>query len=224
MQKFILLASAPVLAIATDAQAHAQSIGGSVTAVSDYIFRGVTQTDEGPAIHVDINASWDSGFYAGAWASNVDFGSGDDSNIEVDLYAGWAGSAGGLDLDVMAVAYTYPGGAADDQEFVEFTAAVSRTISDITLDVRAYYSPEFYGEIGPGTYVTAGASLAVTDKVSADIRAGHQTFHDLDDADYADYQAGLTYTHNDIAFGVRYHWGDEDVVEDAWVISVAKSF
>jgi len=131
---------------------------------------------------------------------------------------------GSVDVDVMAVAYTYPGASADDQEFVEFTAGVSRTISDITIDVRAFYSPEFYGETGPATYITGGASYALTDKLSADVRAGHQTFHDLDDADYADYQAGLTYTHNDIAFGVRYHWGDDDVVDDAWVVSVSKSF
>lgn len=218
-----IFASAPVLALACHSPSQAQDLSGSVTLVSDYIFRGVTQTDEGPALQVDVNASWESGFYAGAWASNVDFGAGDSSNIELDLYAGWAGSAGAIDLDLGVVAYTYPGGDAEDQEFIEVVASASHTISNLTLDVGAYYSPEFYGSTGPATYVTAGASLALTETLSVDVRAGDQSFSDIDDADYSDYQAGLTYTRDDISVGVRYHWGDE-AVDDRWSVSISKSF
>lgn len=218
-----IVASTPMLALACHSPSQAQDLSGSVTLVSDYVFRGVTQTDERPALQVDLNTSWDNGFYAGAWASNVDFGSGDSSNLELDLYAGWAGSAGAIDLDLGVIAYTYPGGDSADQEFVELAASASHTISNLTFDVGAYYSPEFYGGIGPATYVTAGASLALTETLNVDVRASDQSFSNVNGVDYSDYQAGLTYTHNEISFGIRFHWGD-DAIEESWAVSISKAF
>ena len=60
------------------------------TLTSDYDFRGVTQTLEDPAIQLGLNYNHESGFYAGLWGSNVDFGPGK-PNIEIDAFAGFAG-------------------------------------------------------------------------------------------------------------------------------------
>ena len=72
------------------AAAHAD-ITGTVTAVSDYDFRGITQTAQDPALQGSIDYTHSSGFYLGAWGSNVDFGDCCDENVEVDVYAGTPG-------------------------------------------------------------------------------------------------------------------------------------
>ena len=76
----VLMASASI--------AHAQ-LSGTVTAVSDYNLRGITQTADDPALQGSIDWAADSGLYLGAWASNIDFGNSFDADIEVDLYAGF---------------------------------------------------------------------------------------------------------------------------------------
>ena len=57
--------------------ANAAELSATVTATTDYDFRGITQTAQDPAIQGSIDLATDPGFYAGVWASNVDFGPGD---------------------------------------------------------------------------------------------------------------------------------------------------
>ena len=64
---------------------------GTVTAVSDYDFRGISLSAKDPALQGSIDWAAANGFYVGAWASNIDYGPGVDGDIEVDLYAGFAG-------------------------------------------------------------------------------------------------------------------------------------
>lgn len=85
-------------------------VTGNVSVVSNYFFRGITQTDDGAAIQGGFDFADDSGFYSGVWLSNVDFGGKEDA--EVDLYAGYGGTFGdsGVSWDVGAIYYLYPGG------------------------------------------------------------------------------------------------------------------
>jgi acetyl esterase/lipase len=80
--RFSMMASASI--------ANAQ-LSGTLTAVSDYDFRGVTQSAQDPALQGSIDWAADSGLYLGAWASNIDFGDSFDADIEVDLYGGFTG-------------------------------------------------------------------------------------------------------------------------------------
>ena len=64
---------------------------GNVAITSDYVWRGISQTDEDPAIQGGFDYA-NGMFYAGTWASNVDFGDDSDTNIEVDFYGGLAGA------------------------------------------------------------------------------------------------------------------------------------
>lgn len=59
----------------------------NVAIASDYFWRGVSQNGGNPALQVGANYDHNSGFYAGAWASEVDYG--DTANIEYDLWAGY---------------------------------------------------------------------------------------------------------------------------------------
>ena len=110
--KLALCAATASLAMAAAGSVTAEeSFGFNVGVASDYVFRGVSQTEENP----QLSDGWDycNGiFYAGGWASNVDFGDGTDA--EIDLYAGVKPTWGDVTFDFGAIYYGYvnaPGGA-----------------------------------------------------------------------------------------------------------------
>src|SRR5690606_18429041 len=90
-------------------------VSGSVAVVSDYLFRGVTQTNENPALQGGVTWNHESGFYAGAWGSSISWLSDSDpeisSQVELDGFIGFAGDFGesGFGYDVGATYYWYPG-------------------------------------------------------------------------------------------------------------------
>lgn len=109
-------AFAPGFAIAQQAPASPHKLEGNVGFYSQYIFRGLTQTDRKPAIQGGFDYEHSSGFYAGTWASNVswlrDFGSySDGGSGEFDFYGGLKGDIGksGFNYDVGLLYYWYPG-------------------------------------------------------------------------------------------------------------------
>ena len=218
--KASVVAAAALLAL-PGSMACAQSVSGNVTLTSDYVFRGVTQTDGDPAIQATIDLG-QGAFYAGAWASNVDFG--DDTDFELDLYAGWAPEWRDTTFDLGVIVYTYPGAtdAAGDQDFVELHAGAARSYGPLTLDAGLYWSPDFYLEAGAAHYIDAGASWALTDAIGIDIRAGHSAFDDDSSANYADYQLGVTASRFGLDWDLRWH--DSEIDEDRLVLSVGRSF
>ena len=80
-------------------------VSSNVSASSNYLFRGVTQTDGAAAVQGGLDYEHASGFYAGGWGSNVDFGDG--SSYELDLYAGFSGSVEELGYDVGYIYWVY---------------------------------------------------------------------------------------------------------------------
>ncbi len=107
---FCLVAAIPALA-ADPTPEH--TFTGNVGIFSQYIFRGLTQTNEKPALQGGFDYAHASGFYAGVWGSNVswlsDFAPGTSASLELDLYAGYKPTFGDFFLDVGVLRYQYPG-------------------------------------------------------------------------------------------------------------------
>ncbi len=137
----------PVIAlIAVAAPAHGQSswtLNGSVGAVSDYRFRGVSLSDERPALQAGLTASHASGFYGDVFVSTIDeYGigaDGDGAEVEITGSLGWAGEVAGFAVDAAVSSYRYPDG--DDVNYVEIPLEVSRAIADLTLSAGVAYAP-----------------------------------------------------------------------------------
>lgn len=188
--------------VAGAAQAQSPEVSFNIGVTSDYVFRGVSQTDEEPALQGGVDASFGS-FYVGAWASNVDFG--DDTDVELDIYGGYLFDAGGFDFDVGVISYTYlnaPDGA--DYDLVEFKAAVSRSIDRLSAGAAVYYSPDFFGVDEEATYIEANAGYDVTDKLAITGAVGKQ-FLDVS-SDYTTWNLGGEYAVTDkVSLDVRYH-------------------
>lgn len=210
MMRTALACAAAMVVLLTAGAASAQDtpvIAWNLGVTSDYVFRGYTQTSEDAAIFggVDVTAG---DFYAGAWASNVDFG--DDTDVEVDLYGGYRTEVSGFAVDVGVVGYLYtsqPAGA--DYDYVELKAAASRAIGPLTLGAALYWSPDFFGADEEATYVEANAAFSPAAQWTVSGAIGHQS---LDvNADYATWNAGVAYALTDnVVVDLRYHDTDVD--------------
>jgi uncharacterized protein (TIGR02001 family) len=195
-------------------EARAQDVSANVAVTSDYVFRGVSQTRERPAISAGVDLT-NEGFYAGAWASNVDFG--DSPDAEVDLYAGYRPEVAGYALDVGVVGYLYPGqpeGA--DYDYVELKAAASRAVGPATLGAAVYYSPDFFGAAeDQATYAEINGAVHPADRWTISGAVGRQWVSS--DLDYTTWNLGAAYqlTRN-LALDVRYHDTDQHGFGDGY--------
>lgn len=163
MNRFSLRRLAPAfilsMALATPAFAQEEEpaggdggldISATATAVSDYRFRGVSESGRDPAIQGSFDVSY-HGFYVGAWTSSIARTA--DTNVELDLYAGYAGSAGPIEYEVGAIAYLYPGGDGTGNIY-EGTAKLSYTLGPATAKLSLNYAPDQENLDGDNFYIS----------------------------------------------------------------------
>jgi len=111
------------------ASAMAAEVSGNAGFVSEYLFRGLPQTDGNAAAQAGLDVAYDSGAYLGTWGSSVDNGT--DSGVEIDLYGGWAGSTGDFNYGIGGTFYTYTDDV--DEDYLELN--LSGGWKWLTLDV-----------------------------------------------------------------------------------------
>ncbi len=137
----VVLSTVAMPALAQDEAAGPISVSGSVALVSDYMFRGVSQTDEAMAIQGGLTVSHESGFYVGTWASNLaGWGTFGGSNMELDLYGGYSRSLGAAKVDVGLTWYMYPNGA-DKTDFAEAYVKLSGDLGPASGLIGVAYAP-----------------------------------------------------------------------------------
>jgi uncharacterized protein (TIGR02001 family) len=209
--KLSLLAAVATLAIG--GAAHAEDAGPfklafNVGANTDYVFRGISQTNEDPSVFGGIDATLGTIGYAGVWVSNVDFGN--DTDAEFDLYGGVKPVVGAVTFDIGAIYYGYAGQPKGSHEdYWEFKAAASVPAGPATLGAAVFYSPEFFGKTGKATYYEVNAALPIPNtKFSVSGALGHQQVEGP--ADYTTWNAGVGFALTDhIGFDLRYWDTDE---------------
>ncbi|MFT3723632.1 MAG: TorF family putative porin [Hyphomonadaceae bacterium] len=223
------------IAAATAAPAFAQdvTISGNVALATDYAFRGVSQTDESPAIQGGFDATFgSSGFYAGTWASNINFGTGG-ANMELDVYGGYKFAVGGVNVDVGVIGYLYPGASDDAAELDYWEGYIKPSVAlskEFTLGAAVYYSPEFTGDSGDGLYYEVNGAYTVSPELSFSGAVGRQSV-DLNgffagEDEYTTYNIGGTYTAGGLGFDLRYVGTDVDnvsIYDDRVIFSIKKS-
>lgn len=102
--------AAPAPAPAAPEAAAANSLSYNVGVVTDYRYRGISQSRLKPAAQGGIDFAHTSGAYVGAWASTIQWvkDAGGKSDLELDLYGGYKGAAGPVSYDVGVLTYVYP--------------------------------------------------------------------------------------------------------------------
>ena len=138
----MLAAAAPAFAQEETAPPKPITVSGSVALVSDYRFRGVSQSDEDVAVQAGVTISHESGLYGGFWGSNLaGWGTFGGANLELDIIGGYKFKpTEDVTLDVGVTYYMYPGGA-DKTDFFEPYAKVSGSIGPASLTAGVAYAP-----------------------------------------------------------------------------------
>ena len=210
------IAGGVVLAgVAATAQAE---ISGNVALTTDYVFRGISQTGEDPAVQGGFDYAHDSGFYLGTWASSLEFGEDssvvDPASMELDVYAGYSGNfTDALSYDVSVVHYMYPGASSSlNYDFTEVGAALGYDFGVAAITVGVAYSPDYFASSDTATYYYADLAVPLPSDFSVNFHVGQQNIDDnaaFGTPDYADYKVGVS---KDIAgFGLALDWVDTDL-------------
>lgn len=196
----IAVGAALLLSGAGDVSAQVE-FTGNASVLSDYTYRGISQTLEEPAVQGGIDASLPEGVYVGVWGSSVNFGEdlagGARAQVELDVYGGIARSVGGFDVDLGALYYAYPG-AADSRNynFFELGAGLGRAFGPVSVGLNGAWSPDFYAGSGTGLYGAGSLSFGVpSTPVSLDGSVGYQSIEKNDifgTPDYLSWNVGAS--------------------------------
>ena len=191
--------------LATSVQAE---ITANVALSSDYMFRGISQTDSTPAISGGFDYSHESGFYAGVWASNVDSAFFSGANVEIDTYFGYGGGSDNWSYDVGFLRYNYPGTSFNDNNTNEYYGSVGYDFGVASVSGGIAYSSDFFG-LDDSEYYSLGVDIPVGDYAVA-LAYGAQ---DMDKAqDYDHYSLGVSGEIGSAALGwdLTWHGSDSD--------------
>lgn len=182
--KRTLLATA--IAVSTMASIPAMAaVEGNIGVANNYIWRGVTQTNDQAAVSGGLDYSADSGFYAGTWVSNLG-----GPDYELDLYAGYGVELGTLNLDLGLITYQYPVSETYFHEVYVNTSinilnlGLSYTLGSDDDDTGTFSQGDFYGSIG--------ADFDIGNDLALGLVVGSYSFDGDSDADYTHFGASIS--------------------------------
>lgn len=200
----------------------------TTTAVSDYLFNGVSLTDEKPALQASITKSTRSGGYFGTWVSNIDFVDG--SNFEADFYAGYAyTNKNALTIDAGISHYTFhgvePSSQADFSEgFVKFNYQ--------NLNFNIWYAPDYFGTDAGHYVLMLDHSFQINNDISLMMSIDKSISMDTNkwqwqeaDKDYIHAHITAYYSLQNIDFSLGLHGTDLDDYGDTKLLfTISRSF
>ena len=223
-----------------------KNFSATATIPSDYVFRGLSQTDEDPAVQVSFDYKHPVGLYAGVWGSTVDE-SISEGNVELDLYAGFKNEiVENLTYDLSVIYYWYPSDTRNpEKDYVEGHAGLSYAFTTIPLEPNLglgfNYSPDFYGEDGDAYYVSGALRLALPYRFGLGFELGYQYvegdkttgngagLHGEDGYDYLCWRIGLSKELLGFNLDLSYYDTNESeyfgkIGEDRIVFTISRSF
>jgi len=187
----------------------------SLALTSDYVFRGVTQTDYDPALQGGLTYTFgDSGIYVGGWASNVDFADPIGPDIEFDAFLGWSHDVNDdWNLDLSLVHYSYFG-ERDDYGSLDYTEAFGKIAWKEMLTLTLAYAPDYANADYDSFYANLGGSWEIGNEFSLNAGLGHSEFSD-DNGSYTDWNLGISRAWGPATFALNYYDTDIDFDDDA---------
>ncbi len=211
-KQLISLALLALMPLAVQAQEEdSAGFNWNAAATSEYMFRGISQTDDHPAIQAGAGYSWSNGLYVGGWASNVDFGAADqETDAEIDTFVGWNGDLGATNLDVQLVRYNYVGEPSN----VDY--AYNELIGKLTFaenySATLGYTNDFLNTSTDSIYAGLGGNWDVGAGVNLTAGVGYTTVEGPEDG-YLDYSVGANRDFGPVNIGLNYV-GTDGTAED----------
>lgn len=230
-------------AYADDESPH--EFSANVALSTDYRFRGITQTSNDPALSGGFDYSYTPyGFYAGTWASNLDFNvpDPDPADLEIDFYGGFSGEfSGGIGWDIGGLYYAYPGSdtgpGVADYDYFEVYGSLSYDFESFNVAGGLAYSPDYFFESGDSLYVYGDVGVPLS--MYGLSLAGHFGHQSIDNnaqfgtPDYVDWSIGISKEIGAFTFDLSYIdtdldnaecFGGSDFCDATAVFTVSSSF
>jgi uncharacterized protein (TIGR02001 family) len=205
MKKTLVALSLAAMAIPALAQQKAPepdlTLEGNFGIVSDYRFRGISQTDKKPAAQGGFDLGHKSGLYAGVWTSNVSQWTAGGASQEIDVYAGYKlGLPMGIEADLGYIRYEYPGNTAGNKtrefyfglSYGPLSYKASRTTTNwFGYAPIAGVDDGILGKKG-SMYHDLSFEYGLTEKITLSAHLGLQKVKGTN-ADFKDYSVGASY-------------------------------
>jgi uncharacterized protein (TIGR02001 family) len=193
------------------------TFSGDVGAYSDYRFRGISQTQESPALQADVTATHESGLKLGVWASNVDFNTPHDGSMEVDITAGYQKKlAEKVTAEAGAIYYWYPSADRDlNYDYVEAYTSVGYDFGVASVTASLNVSPDFFGGSGTAYYPHLALQIPLPNQFALDAGIGRQYIEKnaaYGVPDYTEWMLGAHYDFSDNTIALKYQ--DTDIGEN----------
>jgi uncharacterized protein (TIGR02001 family) len=186
------------------------------TAVSDYDFRGVSQSGKDPALQASADYAFANGLSIGAWASNIDFGN--DEDIELDLYLNYAGKINDtFSWTAGGTLYMYPSGDAQD-DYPEIYAGFNAG----AFSFKQWYSWDFGAlpQSVDALYSEANYTVPVGESFSLAFHAGYAWGDYWDGIEQFDYAVQGNFTAGNFTIFGKFTGTDASggakVEDDVW--------
>ena len=170
------LLSVPFAVSAQESEESTSPFSASFGVTTDYVFRGVSQTDNEPAFQAGATYTAPFGLYATVWGSNVDFGEGG-PNFEVDYNIGWSKDlSDSWNLDLGVNRYTYTSASSDygDIDYNEYLAKVTWT-GPVVVSGLLGYADDYSNSGAEQIYAGLDASYEIGYGFSVGASAGYTT-------------------------------------------------
>lgn len=219
----LVIMSTPAFAEDAPTETPAVTINGTAAVVSDYRFRGISQTDRNFAVQGSLTLTHKSGLYASIWGSSVDsyVTASLQGHQEIDLIVGYKKTFGGTTVDVGALYYVYPksklAGDKTSSNFIEPYLAVSQAIGPVTAKATVNWAPKqkalALDQISPkqdNLYLAGDLSAAIPKTpLSLTAHIGHSKGPSWlattgRGNSYTDWGLGASVTYKAFSFGVQY--------------------
>jgi uncharacterized protein (TIGR02001 family) len=228
-KQLISLAVLALMPLAAQAQEDDDSgFNWNAAATSEYMFRGISQTDDHPAIQAGAGYSFSNGFYVGGWVSNVDFGAADqDTNIEVDTFVGWNGDLNDtVNLDVQVVRYNYVG-EPDGVDYA-YNELIGKATFAENYSATLGFTNDYLNTSENSIYAAVGGSWDVGYDINLTAGVGYTSNSGPLD-NYVDYSVGANRDFGPVNIGLGYVGTNnkaedifgEDNAEDRFVLTFA---
>jgi uncharacterized protein (TIGR02001 family) len=212
--------ASPAAAAPAPAATPAFTFNATATLVSDYRFRGISQTDRNFAVQGGATVTHSSGFYISFWGSSVDdyVTASGQGHQELDLIAGYKKTVKGTTFDIGALYYVYPktklAGDRSSSDFIEPYADIAHVFGPLTAKATINWAPEqkalSLDQIGPAhdnVYLAGDFTLAIPKTpLSATAHIGHTfgpSWLSIGNG-YTDWNLGAQYTYKVLSFGLSY--------------------
>lgn len=215
--------------------------------VSEYRYRGISQTEKKPALQGGLDYSHESGLYVGTWASNVDWietianqsGKSTQNSLEWDFYGGYKMPVGPVTLDVGVLQYYYPGSSINNSSQPSFNTLegyLGLSWEFLTFKYSYAFSNLFGTIDSKGSqYYDLSASYDVWEGFIVGAHIGRQSVANNSKLSYNDWKigvskevfgvtVGLAYVGTDVSNDLYKFDGKHNDAADTWVLSVNKTF